>query len=40
MADERRAKLDAVIKRRDSLREAVQRAKGRRDAAAKEMAAV
>lgn len=38
--DERRAKLNAVIKRRDTLREAVQRAKGRKDAAAKELAAV
>ena len=40
MADERRAKLDAVIKRRDALKEAVQRAKGRKDAAEKELATV
>jgi predicted nucleic acid-binding Zn-ribbon protein len=40
MEDERRTKLDAVIKRRDSLREAVQRAKGRKDAAEKELAVV
>lgn len=40
MADDRKAKLDAVIKRRDSLKEVVQRAKGRRDAAVKELEAV
>ena len=38
MADERRTKLDAVIKRRDTVREALQRAKGRKDAAEKELA--
>lgn len=40
MADDRKARLDALIKRRDVLREAVQRAKGRKDAALKELATV
>jgi len=40
MAGERRSELDALIKRRDTLKEALQRAKGRKDAAVKERTAV
>lgn len=40
MPDDRKTKLDAVIKRRDALKETIQRAKGRRDAAVKELESV
>jgi len=38
--NDRREKLNAVIKRRDSLKESLQRAQGRKEAATKELASV